>query len=238
LRDLSAAFTGGADATDTAPLLLGCLPTLPSGVTLGTGTVTFDVWYTNTDTEACTPGGGLLLVPANVTLAGTSPSFPGNTSTVSKLTYSANVSASSFSAGDQLVWQLNGRGVTGACGLLTIYYNSTAHQTTISLPTLSSALPQPSAPADLTVTVNADGTRTLRWTPPGSSSPAVDFYRIYRDGQDFWNRIDTAGATQTCASSSQICWTDTASGGSSHSYRVTSASVNLTESDFAGPVSG
>jgi hypothetical protein len=157
---------------------------------------------------------------------------------VSKLTYSANVSASSFSAGDQLVWQLNGRGVTGACGLLTIYYNSTAHQTTISLPTLSSALPQPSAPADLTVTVNADGTRTLRWTPPGSSSSAVDFYRIYRDGQDNWNRIDTAGATQTCASSSQICWTDTASGGSSHSYRVTSASVNLTESDFAGPVSG
>jgi prepilin-type N-terminal cleavage/methylation domain-containing protein len=240
MRDLSAAYAGGADATDTVPLLLGCLPTLPSGVTLGAGTVTFDVWYTNTDTQACTPGGGLLLVPANVTLAGTSPTFPGNTSTVSKLTYSANVPATSLSAGDQLVWQLNGRGVAGACGLLTIYYNSTAHQTTVSLPTLTSSAvtSQPGVPTGLTVTDNGDGTRTLRWTAPTSSSPAVDFYRIYRDGQNYTDRIDTVGNTQTCPSSSQICWTDTASGGVSHSYRVTSASVNLTESDFTGAMSG
>ena len=34
----SATFVGGADATDTAPLLLGCLSSLPSGVTLG-------AWY-------------------------------------------------------------------------------------------------------------------------------------------------------------------------------------------------
>jgi prepilin-type N-terminal cleavage/methylation domain-containing protein len=99
-------------------------------------------------------------------------------------------------------------------------------------------LPLPSVPTGLTVTVNADGTRLLRWTPPSSSNPAVDFYRIYRDGQNYTNRIDTVGDTQTCPSSTDICWTDTASGGTSHTYRVTSASHNLTESDFAGPVSG
>ena len=97
---------------------------------------------------------------------------------------------------------------------------------------------QPSAPTGLTVTANADGTRTLRWTPPSSSSPAVDFYRIYRDGQNYTNRYDTSGATQNCPSSTDICWTDLNTGGTSHTYRVTSASVNLVESDLVGPVTG
>ena len=101
-----------------------------------------------------------------------------------------------------------------------------------------SSLLQPGPPPFLTVTVNADGTRALRWTPPTLGNPVVDFYRIYRDGRDYTNRIDTAGATQTCPQSTDVCWTDTDTGGSSHTYRVTSASVNLVESDFAGPVSG
>jgi prepilin-type N-terminal cleavage/methylation domain-containing protein len=97
---------------------------------------------------------------------------------------------------------------------------------------------QPGVPTGLTITDNGDGTRTLRWTAPSSTNPAVDFYRIYRDGSNYTNRLDTVGDTQTCPSSTQICWTDTATGGTSHTYRVTSASHNLTESDMAGPVSG
>lgn len=239
-RDLSATFTGGVDTTDTVPVVFGCLPAFPAGVSLAAGTASFDVWYTNTNNKACLPAGGLWAVPSNVLLATTAPSFPKNTAAVTKLTYTASVSARTFSAGDQIVWQLNGRDVSTDCKELTIFYNSAAHQTTVSLPTLTSSpfTVQPGTPTGLTITDNGDGTRTLRWTAPSSGSPAVDFYRVYRDGQNYTNRIDTVGDTQTCPSSTQICWTDTATGGTSHTYRVTSASVNLIESNVLGPVSG
>jgi len=90
----------------------------------------------------------------------------------------------------------------------------------------------PSTPTGLSVTVNGDGTRTLTWTAP-SGTPAVEFYRIYRDGRDYTDRIDTAGAT-----GSTVTWTDTNTGSTSHTYRVTAATATLVESDFAGPVSG
>jgi hypothetical protein len=93
-------------------------------------------------------------------------------------------------------------------------------------------LAQPGAPTGLSLTANGDGTTTLTWTAP-SGTPAVEFYRIYRDGRDYTNRIDTAGAT-----GSSVSWTDTNTGGTSHTYRVTAASANLVESDFTGTVTG
>jgi hypothetical protein len=96
----------------------------------------------------------------------------------------------------------------------------------------ATTLSQPGVPSGLTVAVNGDGTRTLTWTAP-SGTPAVEFYRIYRDGRNYTDRIDTAGAT-----TSTVTWTDTNTGGASHTYRVTAASSTLTESDFAGPVTG
>jgi len=35
-----------------------------------------------------------------------------------------------------------------------------------------------------------------------------------------------------------VSWTDTNTGGSSHTYRVTATSANLAESPYAGPVTG
>jgi Tfp pilus assembly protein PilV len=90
----------------------------------------------------------------------------------------------------------------------------------------------PSTPTGLSVTVNGDGTRTLTWTAP-SGGPAVELYRIYRDGRDYTDRIDSAGAT-----GSTVTWTDTDTGSTSHTYRVTAATATLVESGFAGPVSG
>jgi hypothetical protein len=96
----------------------------------------------------------------------------------------------------------------------------------------ATALTLPGTPTGLSVVANGDGTRTLTWTAP-SGTPAVEFYRIYRDGRNYTDRIDTAGATST-----SVTWTDTSTGGTSHTYRVTAASANLTESNFAGPVTG
>jgi Tfp pilus assembly protein PilV len=92
-----------------------------------------------------------------------------------------------------------------------------------------SPLDEPEPPTGLTVTANGDGTRTLTWSAPSSSTPAVEFYRIYRDGYAIADRVDTL---------SSLSWTDTNSGGTSHSYRVTSAASTLTESDVLGPVTG
>jgi hypothetical protein len=96
----------------------------------------------------------------------------------------------------------------------------------------ATTLSQPGTPTGLSVVANGDGTRTLTWTAP-SGSPAVEFYRIYRDGRDYTDRIDTAGAT-----SSSVTWTDANTGSTSHTYRVTAATSTLIESDFAGPVTG
>jgi hypothetical protein len=40
-------------------------------------------------------------------------------------------------------------------------------------------------------------TNTINWTAPASSTPAVDFYRIYRDGTNYSNRIDTTDAVSS-----------------------------------------
>jgi hypothetical protein len=93
-------------------------------------------------------------------------------------------------------------------------------------------LSQPGAPTGLSAAANGDGTTTLTWTAP-TGTPAVEFYRIYRDGRDYTDRIDTAGAT-----GSTVTWTDTNTGGTSHTYRVTAATATLTESDYTGPVTG
>jgi hypothetical protein len=99
-------------------------------------------------------------------------------------------------------------------------------------PSGATTLSQPGTPTGLSVTVDGDGTRTLTWTAP-TGTPAVEFYRIYRDGRDYTDRIDTAGAT-----GSTVTWTDTNTGSTSHTYRVTAAAATLVESDFAGPVTG
>ena len=94
------------------------------------------------------------------------------------------------------------------------------------------ALSPPNPPTGLTVTVNADGTRRLNWTAP-TTGTAVDFYRIYRDGTATSARIDSQGAV-----ASAVSWTDTATGGSAHTYRVTAVSASLAESSFLGPLTG
>jgi Tfp pilus assembly protein PilV len=201
MKDMSATFTGGTDTTNVATVLMGCFPTFGSGVSVTAGTVTFNVWYTNSLNKTCAPGGTLALVPANVILINTAPSFAASVATPTKLTFTGSIAARSFTSGSQIVWQLNGHGANSNCNGLTIYYNSTAHQTTVSIPTLTGGnagtpIPTPSVPTSLSgVHDGTANTNTLTWTAPASSTPAVDFYRIYRDGTNYANRIDTHDAT-------------------------------------------
>jgi Tfp pilus assembly protein PilV len=94
--------------------------------------------------------------------------------------------------------------------------------------TVASGVPTgPTAPTNLTLKKNADGSTTLTWSAP-SGGEAVSFYRVYRGSTDYTSRYDTATSTT---------YTDT-DAVTAHQYWVTATTANLTESPFAGPVSG
>jgi Tfp pilus assembly protein PilV len=90
---------------------------------------------------------------------------------------------------------------------------------------------QPGVPGSLSAAAGANGTTNLTWTKP-SGTPAPDFYRIYRDGFNYTDRYDTLADPGTTS----VTWTDTNTGGTAHTYRVTAASQYLAESTLAGPV--
>ena len=170
--------------------------------------------------------------------------IPANTTVPTRFTQSVATVAGTFAAGDQLSILYGGFSAntsTNKCGSTTLYWNSSAHPLTVSLNTLTGGgigggsgpgtITRPAAPTGLTGVANGDGTTTLTWTAPGGS-PAADFYRIYRDGQNYTDRLETAGDTGT----GSISWTDGDTGGTTHVYRVTAASSVLAESDPAGPL--
>jgi prepilin-type N-terminal cleavage/methylation domain-containing protein len=98
-------------------------------------------------------------------------------------------------------------------------------------PGTAGGLAVPGTPTGFSAAAGANGTTVLSWTAP-TGTPAPDFYRIYRDGVNYTNRVDTAPDNGT----STVTWTDASTGGTSHTYRVTAVSAFLAESAFAGPV--
>jgi len=232
--------TSGGTTTSTnlfSPTITGCIPLLPAGVSTGSGTATFTGWFGNPTTHSCDIDYDLFLnnntkLVSSKSSGSTVFSIPPNT-TAAQFTATFTPGARAFNAGDRLSFDVNGSNGAGNCGSTVLFYNSGANQSTLNLPlTGPMVLRQPRPPTGLSVAANGDGTRTLTWTAP-TGSPTVDFYRIYRDGQNYTDRVDTNGAT-----GSTVTWTDTTAGGTSHTYRVTAVSSTLTESNVAGPVSG
>jgi prepilin-type N-terminal cleavage/methylation domain-containing protein len=89
----------------------------------------------------------------------------------------------------------------------------------------------PNAPTGLQASPS-NGNTVLLWTapsPPDTDQDPIAFYRIYRDGQAVANRYDTSPGS---ASS----YTDTATGGVAHTYRVTTVDPQLAESPATPPV--
>jgi hypothetical protein len=76
-------------------------------------------------------------------------------------------------------------------------------------------------------------TSTLSWSPTTdpNNGDSVDYYRIYRDGTALANRYDVIDN-----SGSPIVWTDPNTGGTSHTYRVTSVDTHAAESNLSNSV--
>ena len=93
----------------------------------------------------------------------------------------------------------------------------------------------PFPPTDLAATRTGDVV-TLEWSRPSPEDPdagdAVEFYRIYRDGQALSSRYERWFDTRA-----HVTWQDTQTGGLTHTYSVTAVDKHYAESPFLGPVS-
>lgn len=239
-QDLTADYLAATGGMRTLAAVVGCMPTFPAGTKLAAGTATFNGFWVNASSNRdCAISFYLYLNGGPTYLGWGNMTIPRNNPSAKSIPISFTTTAHTFSATDRLsFWTLGGATSKTCSDAGTGFeYGHAGARSTLTLPlvggstTTGSSLQRPGAPTGLTAVAKPDGTTELTWTAP-TGTPAVEFYRIYRDGQDHTDRIDTAGATGTT-----VTWTDTATGGTQHTYRVTAASAQLTESaTFAGPV--
>jgi fibronectin type 3 domain-containing protein len=78
---------------------------------------------------------------------------------------------------------------------------------------------------------------TIYWnqTTDPNSGDSVDYYRIYRDGTGLANRYDVIDNVPY-PSTSYVLWTDPNTGGTTHTYRVTSVDTHAAESAMSNSV--
>jgi Tfp pilus assembly protein PilV len=237
--------------TTEGNLLVGCMAPFQSSATLAASSTGYTVsaWLRNTGSVLCRLQ-TLIYKGTNYLSAAQYGSVayldvPAGSAT-QQFTLNLSTTAASFNAGEQLSLVFGGfnassnRNPANNCQSTTLFWNSAARPLKVTLNALTGGglggggagtLARPAAPTGLTAVANGDGTTTLTWNAP-SGTPAAEFYRVYRDGQNYTERVDTAGATGTAA----ISWTDSSTGNTTHNYRVTAVSNALAESDPAGPI--
>jgi Tfp pilus assembly protein PilV len=222
-----------------------CLPPMTSGGTLNAGTLVFKArWQNSNRRNACSNLPVLVYLNGTTVIAGSGVNggpylnLPAN-SAATTYTLNFTTTARTFAAGDQLsIFSMAGEFNTN-CNSVTMWAGSAYGGTNAAQADFpfgsggsgGATITRPAAPTGLSAALDADGNTALTWSPP-SGTPAAEFYRIYRDGQNYTERVDTAGDT----GSGTITWTDTDTGGTSHTYRVTAVSTVMAESDPAGPV--
>lgn len=127
--------------------------------------------------------------------------------------------------------------------------NGTERQGALSYINVNSGNKAPKAPGGPKAVLNADGTVSVTWTVPGSpvdpdTGDTIASFRIYRrDGNQggtpsYTDRYDYDAIDAYCGtgwvSGTTCTFTDTATGGTQHTYNVTSVDTHLRESSY-GP---
>jgi hypothetical protein len=106
-------------------------------------------------------------------------------------------------------------------------------RTTVQLVTVPNGNNAPNPPQNV-VASRAEDVTTLSWNAPaapagGEAGDSVSFYRVYRDGQVVASRYGR---------SDKLSFVDYSTGGTAHSYWVTSVDTHMLESAQVGPVQG
>lgn len=233
--------------------IIGCLPPFQTNASIANNTtsgMTISLWLRNTGTVQCQlqtiiyKGTNYLSAPQYGSV--TYLVVPAATNNPTLFTKNLNTTAGTFNTNEQLSIVLGGFGKTSNrnpadnCSATTLYWNSAARPASVAINSLTGGglggggtgtITRPAAPTGLVAVANGDNTTTLTWNAPAGAPPA-EFYRIYRDGQNYTERFDTVGDTGT----GTVQFTDPSTGGTTHTYRVTAVSNALAESDPAGPI--
>jgi hypothetical protein len=128
-----------------------------------------------------------------------------------------------LAAGDRINVRFDWASTNGDCAKTDLSYGSSpepGHLDVSSTTNLAAAPPDP--PSSVTGVTQPDGTVNLSWTAPAGGS--ATFYRIYRDGSNYTQRIDSTG------SATETSYVDTKPSGLKI-YYVTSVNKYLGESD-------
>ncbi len=204
-----------------------CSTPFTTGQTLPAGNVTVNVYLNNTSTMDCVVTGQLFRSGTSTALtAPVSTTIPAGSPVQAYSGVLGAMPAVTFSAGERLNMLITW-GTTTSCDSTYLHYGGTTYRSSLTEPPGAVAAPNP--PTGLSATTLADGTTRLSWAPPARGGTPVSFYRIYRDGINQTDRLDTTG------SAAETTYDDDP-GGATHTYYVTSVSANLNESTMAGPV--
>jgi hypothetical protein len=221
-RDMLQNYTAGATDTTTSASTVFCSDAFAAGETIEGGGPLTAYFNNESPSTSCTITGELTLngtqhgpekiervIPANTGV--TKYEFP--------FSYSLLFEPGAGSRIDVLLTWGTGSG----CNKTKLHYGSSTYPSGFH----TAPKEAPKAPTSLEVKAQENGTAILKWVASSGGTP-VSFYRIYRDGKLYSNRYDTSETVE---------YTD-ANHSSSHTYYVTAVNSALSESEFAGPVTG
>ena len=231
---IGGSFTGGGNRS-----IAFCSPAFGTGEGIPAGPVTFNLRFESSAASGdrtCYPTATLTRQGSAATTLSTSAPLAVPPGTWGDRAFTMpNVPATSLAPGDRLNLRVTFDHAT--CSKVQVVYGLTGGynfgrlglQTSVTTSVLVNTTTRPNPPTNLTATPQGDGTVLLRWNKP-ASGPAVDFYRIYKDGRDYTKRLNTTG--EGILASEEY----TVPGGAA-TYHVSAVAPTMTESTFAGPVS-
>jgi hypothetical protein len=234
MRDNATTATA-ATASGGGASLAWCGDPYPfSDGSLGAQTARFSASFTNTLNGNATCDVTASLTRNGTELARKASTFFKSTGAPVTETYLVSfdlpIAASAFAKDDRLNLRLNWTGSGTRCDGVTLNFGGPAQPGSLTVNSTRTPLlvTRPAAPTGLTAARQPDGTVRLTW--PKSTSANIGFYRIYRDGKSYTQRVATSGRGTATED-----WTDT-NPGPARDYYVTAVTEKLLESTFVGPV--
>lgn len=240
--DLVSAFAGSAaysqfgGSNSSTKTIVFCSPPLPAGTLTGQVSVAslFNLNAASSN-KTCNVAWSLSHNGGTQTIASGTGVANGGGDHYTPITGTQAISGTAVPASDQLALALSMSG--NNCSSTNLYYGGTSSTVPSGYPQPGSLTvteqvpttnpwPRPSPPTGVTATASG-GQTNVSWTAPSGS---VAFYRIYRDGQNYDQRVDTCepGDNYCDQGSNKFTWVDYSPGGTTHTYYVTAVGLTTT----------